>query len=503
MIWRVIRPQFWTLDRRVRQTKRIWIILIVTIPLFIAEHLLNSISLGALSPDSSVVGIVFLGIIGLTLMMLLDINNMLYQLFESSELDVLMVNPVPLHTIFTLKLMQCGRTLIIFGPIWIALLILAGLERDVPVLNLILIGLSMASVLVIIAALVMALVMLVCWVVPARRLRSASIVIFALMPLALIFVQGDIAAWFVEEPNFQSALAERLYMLSPWISLPILAAALALGFAYMIFSRSFHEGRARYQIVYPSGRPKNAALSPRWIVKEWRIMRRDTRLMMSLTQPLVISLLLLMPVIQGSGALEAWQPIAFWMLVVFSVQVIVTLPFMAIEILKREGRSFALIRTHPIGAARIMRMKFWVVLIPQMSIWTLYIIGIGIIYHFAIWQIGLLIAVVGIGLALSITIALALAAHDIDFQAPSVPRGTQLSILALNVLCAISLLLLITWSIVYVFPENNALTVLDLLNISVSGTLWLPAAALSVGLIVLASLGWLRAVRRLNAWEVV
>lgn len=505
MMWQVIKPHYWMLDRRIRSTNRIWIVLSITLLVLGSEWLYNHVlqdQLSHLGADSVLAGILLLGLVGAVLIMLLDINHLLYQLFESPELEILMANPVPRWVIYTLKLAQSGRTLLLSGIFLAAVLVLTGIKRDVSLTFYPFAVVVLLGILTVIAASVMSLVLIICRIIPPRHLRSGTLIVFTLLPMVIVLIQADFAAWFNEQPSLHTLLADLILNPVPLAVLVVLIAALTLFWSFQVFTRTFYEGRTRYQIIYKSTTRPFARPSRRWLAKEWKTMQRDTRLLISFLQPLSFSLILLLPWLRSGSIPAGFQQIAFWFLILFSCQLMVTVPFVGVELLAREGRSFGLIRTQPVAMNVMLRVKFWTIWLPQMFIWLICVLLLGMVYRLLPWQVMMIWGMSSIGLAFTLSLSLSLAAMQIDFNARRIPRGTSLILMGISILWALGLLVLATYGVWYLFPTSEAGVVLTALNIHLSPEWWLPVTAFHASLLLLTYVLWQKGVYRLDHWEI-
>lgn len=505
MMWQVIKPHYWMLDRKIRSINRILVVLSIALLVRVIEWLYNHVlrdQLDHLSSDSGLAGTLLVGLVGAVLIMLLDINHILYQLFESAELEILMVNPVPRRVIYALKLVQSGRALMLPGIFLAAVLVLTGMERSAPLTFYLFALVALLGTLTIIAASILSLVLVVCRIMPPRRLRGGILIVFTMLPLVIVLIQADFSIWFSEQTRLHRILADLTLNPALLTCAIIPGAALTLLWSFQIFTRTFYEGHTNYQIIHPSTSYISVRPSRRWLVKEWKTLRRDTRLLISFCQPLSFSLILLLPW-QRNGSIPAgFQPIVFWFLMIFACQLMVTVPFVAIALLAREGRSFGLIRTQPVEVSELLRVKFWVSWLPQTFIWLICVLVLSAIYHLPLWQIMTIWSISAIGLALALWLSLSLASMQVDFHARRVPRRTGLILLGLNSLWALSLLTLVAWMVWYVLPTSEASAVFAALHIHFSPELWLPLVIVHASLFVLTYGLWQRGVHCLNRWEI-
>jgi hypothetical protein len=112
MIWKIVRPQFWVLDRRIRRLPRLVIpvsILLLGLGGQWVYHRFLQNKLAVLGSEQGIAAVasflpslffvfVFTAVFGLA--------DILYQLYLASDLEFLMVAPVPNVAIFVVKLLQ-------------------------------------------------------------------------------------------------------------------------------------------------------------------------------------------------------------------------------------------------------------------------------------------------------------------------------------------------------------------------------------------------------------
>ncbi len=502
MMWQILKPHYLMLDRKLRAVNRYVIILVLAVLLFVGEWLYKLLlggSLAALTSDAILINLLLAGLAGAVLLMLLDISHILYQLFETPELEILTVNPVPYHDIYALKLLQSGRAMLLPGLYLAGLLIFAGVERGASPVFYPAILVTLLSLLILIAAGMMSLVLLVSRLIPPKRLRSGIYLIFTFLPLLFVLLQLNTSLQFSAQLEI---LATQI--MNPLLLMLIMLAVsgLVVFLAFQVFTHTFQEGRTRYQTVYASRERRRGKQSTRWLVKEWSSLRRDTRQLVGFSQPLMFIALLLLPRLRGSEIAAGFQVIVFWLALLLSAQLIVVMPNLAVDLLVREGRNIGLLRTQPINAAMVMKVKLWAVWLPQALIWGLCIVALAIAYSFAVWQAVFIWVTCVLGLIGSQLSALGLAAECADFNAERVPRGASLVIVGISVFWAAVVSTSAMWIVWHGLPKNDVSVIFSALNINLASQLWLILPVLLLALLALAHHLWRRGSRRLSQWEV-
>ena len=505
MFYTILKPQYWMLDRQIRHMNRLTLTLMVVVPVLLGQWLFNQIPADALAGlrDENTLGMILLfGILGITILMLLDMQHMLYQLFESPDIDILLINPVSMSVIFLLKLLQCGRTVLFGGLFFIGMVVYGSLQVGIVISNLMLMTANIVLMLTMIPVLLISLVMLLCWVIPPRRLRSVMLVIFATLPLALLFIQANLSTVLSSSTSTTQTSFE--FVSTSWgmlLGLGVINIFLMLG-AFWIFNQTFQEGRARYQTTYKVHQSTSPP-SSRWLLKEWHILRRDTRRSLQFLQPIAISILLLLPIVQGTAINEGLRLISFWFLFLFSAQLIVTTSFITSDSLISEGRNIALLRTQPVSLTRLLWNKFLLIWGLQNLIWSLCLLIIALLYQLAIWQWLWLMLFILVGSAITTLSALAIAALTGDFNASRIPRLVSIAATIFHIVWVVSLGIVALYGLHWLTPQHDIWLVLETLNIQIP--MWLQVG--SISLIFLITFGtiflYYRSLQRLNTWQIM
>jgi hypothetical protein len=238
------------------------------------------------------------------------------------------------------------------------------------------------------------------------------------------------------------------------------------------------------------------------LAKEWLLIRREPRLLLRLLQPLIFTFLVMLPLLQGGSVPAGWAQIAFWFLVMIAGLLLVTAPFAAVDLLAREGRTFALMRTQPARIGALMRVKVLAVWLPQSVVWAACVLLTGVVYDFAFWQVISLAGLVVFGLPLAATAAVGLAAMTVNFEVQSVPPGPGVLIMATNAGWALGLLMLFASGVWHWLPGSDVRAVLEALAPNLFRSVWLPGLLLSLMLAGVAVLSWRWGIRRLERWQI-
>jgi len=342
MIWKVLRPHYWVLDRKIRTTNRVILIGLIALLPMVGQWCYNNLlrdSIALLGSEQATVTVASFLPLGLFLFLLfavLGIGDTMYQLYLASDLELLMIAPLPFRTIFLVKLLQCSRATLIPGLIFGAFLTALGMAQGSGPNYFALILLLVLAAMLLATGVVMILVILLARLLPAQKVRSWMPVATILVTMALILGQQPINRWFLMRTDSIAFLTEallnprRLALVVSGMGGPALAAVLA---GYRLFDSSFHEGWDRFREV-PTGKTPSAAVDrgPRgisrlvrllptpfrfFLLKEWLELRRNPQGLISLAQPIVLVVAILAPFLSVGAGAETLQPILFWLMMVF------------------------------------------------------------------------------------------------------------------------------------------------------------------------------------------
>jgi hypothetical protein len=540
MIWKILRPHFWMLDRRVRQTNRVLIIaLLAGVPFLVQWIWTNLIAdqLALLTPDQLATFIASFIPMGLLLMVsftLLGVGDVMNQLYLVSDLELLLVAPVRQRTIFVVKLLQCSRATFIpallLGAVFFALGYAwnAALSYYLLFTSLLLAGMVLAT------ALVMILVMIIARVLPARYIRTWMPVAIGLAMMAIVIGQQSLMLWFSTRTGLMTRLSEAVT--SPErlavVVLVVGGGALLTGLvAYYIFVTSFHEGWGRFREVPAQRKPAMAGSRRGWgiyrmlrslreplksfLVKEGLELRRDPQMLMSIANPLLMMLVLvLIPANTMRSGGEVLQPLYFWfMLMVIALMAGILPVGTAMMSVAQEGRQMALLRAAPISMASMLRGKYWASLVPMALSWMLVLLASGILLRLPAWQVCTLVGVTLLGSSGATLTALTIGGLKIDFDAEElkqrVPMLMSYVTMALNTVFFLLTIGVGIWLAIRFLPDSSVDAAAAVLNNLPTGrwllsdSLWIPIVLIAsqVAFWVGARLIWTAAVRRLENWE--
>jgi hypothetical protein len=354
-----------------------------------------------------------------------------------------------------------------------------------------------------------------------------------LVTVALALSQQPIGGWFLDQADLITFLTEALLnpMQLSLVVAGLLGGALVVGLiSYRIFDNSFHEGWNRFRIVptrqptiYPStGRSKGisrlAGSFPapmRYIlIKEWLELRRNPRGLITLAQPLVLLVFILVPFLGSGSRVNTLQPLVFWFILAFLVLFLSTSPLgTSLIAIAQEGRNVALLRSVPIPMSEVLKGKYWALWLPVGFTWIFSILAAGLWMRFSLWQIGFLAGTALWGFSGAMAVTMAIFGLKTDFSAEDLRQrvSTPTSYLTMAVNMVFGLLTVITfmWVIVHLFPDSRAVSLIQAFSGSriigwlFSGNLWNLFVLLGgqITFWIVVKILWDAAVRRLEVWE--
>jgi len=539
MVWKILRPQYWILDRKVRNTNRYVVLALVVLLGFGGQWVFDKLirdSFVILGSDQAVTAIASSLPFALSLLLvfaMLGVGDMMHQLYLSSDLELLMIAPIPRRTIFFVKLLQCSRATFIPALAIGAFLLALGLARGATLSYYLLIVLLILAAMLLTTVVVMTLVILLARLLPAQKTRSWMPVVLLLATSIVILGQQSATEWFLGQTALIGLLTEAL--LNP-AQLGLLVAGLG-GLAlvtslvaYQAFSTSFHEGWNRFRSVPTRAAPQ--AQTARWqlakallprllpqplrglIVKEWVGLRRDPRGLVNLAQPLVLVIMVLALFMGGGEVTEALRPLIFWIMLIFLAMFLSVLPTgLPLMSLAQEGRNLALLRSAPISMSDVLKGKFWAAWVPLVMAWILVFLITGMMLRFPWWQIAFLAGLTIWGLTGGSVVTMAIGGLKIDFGVEELGRRTptlpSYIMMGLNLTFVLVTTASFLWLLIQLLPDSRLVLAIQPLagytpvSWLLSDELWVPL--ILVGSQVLFWIGaralWIAAVHRLEGWE--
>jgi hypothetical protein len=515
------------------------VLALITLLLFGGQWVYNNLyrdNLDLLSSDQAPTAIASalpLGLFFLVMFALLGVGDMIHQLYLASDLELIMVAPVPYRTIFLVKLLQSSRATLIPALGYGVFLLTLGFAQGAVVSYYLLIMLLIPIAMILTTAAVMILVILLARLLQPQKIRSWLPVLITLITLVLLLSQQSATQWFSSQTDLIAFLTEAL--LNPeQLSLVVamlggLALAISL-VAHQIFITSFYEGWNHLREV-PTQR---VGISPttrrRWDVsrllrlmpaplryflsKEWLELRRNPRSLINFAQPLVLVVVALVPFLSGGKGAGTLRPLIFWSMLAYMMPFLSTMPLgTTLMAIAYEGRNIVLLRTMPVSMSEVLKGKFWVTWMPTVLCWVLVFLIAGTWLQFPPWQIGILVAMAIWGLAGTSLATLAIGGMKVDFTDEElkqrIPTVTSYLMMGLNLIFVLLTIIAFIWLMIRLFPDSldvltiQALSGYPLIGWFFSTKPWFPLAILGGQLIfwIGTKTIWSAAVRRLENWE--
>jgi ABC-2 type transport system permease protein len=348
-----------------------------------------------------------------------EAGGIIHQLYLSSDLDLLLAAPLPLRSLFLLKLTEASSLGALVGLAGIAALAGYGQALDAPG-SFYLIGLIVMAVMILSATAVsMTAIMLMMRVIPAGRMRgiitllggAVGALVWLGFQLTTVDRAGDAsgrlgpaierwrggAGW---TPMGWAADALSAIQSGDWQTAALnmtllggLAAAL-LSAAFLVFEQTFTTGQGRMQEVggrRPGERRRGGAISPLLrplpppmravVVKEWRTLPRDTPFLSGLIFPLLMTGFF---VFRSGGsvwpsAAEGRDTDAFWSSLLMLPLMMLTLAgALSLTAFGREGRSYTILHGAPVRTGQLLVSKFVAAFVPVAGAAWLLIVAIGV-----------------------------------------------------------------------------------------------------------------------------
>jgi hypothetical protein len=474
-----------------------------------------------------------LGLFFLVMFALLGIGDMMHQLYLATDLELLLVAPIPYQTIFLVKLLQSSRATFIPALGYGVFLLAFGLAQEATGSYYLLIVLLILLAMILATAAVMILVILLARMFQPQKIRSWMPALITLVTFVLLLSQQSATRWFLGQTRMINFLTEAL--LNPGQLSLVLAVVGGLALAaslvaYLVFRTSFYEGWNHLREV-PS---QQVAISPAtrrlwgvsrllqplpaptryFLIKEWQVLRRNPRSLINFAQPLVLVVVVLVPFLSGGNGVGTLRPLIFWFMLVYMMPFLSTMPLgTSLMAIAQEGRNIVLLRGMPISMSDVLRGKFWATWTPTALCWILVFLIAGIWLQFPPWQIGFLVTMAIWGLAGTSVATMAIGGLKVDFTAEElkqrIPTVTSYLMMGLNLIFVLLTIVTFVWLMIRLVPHSPdvlAIQVLSgypLIGWFFSTKPWFPLTILGGQLIFWIGVKafWNAAVRRLESWE--
>jgi len=532
MVLKIFRPQYWMLDRKVRNTNRLVVIALILVLMFGGQWLYGNLirdNLTLLHSDQAVTAIALylpLGLFFFVLFAILGIGDVMHQLYLASDLELLMIAPIRYRTIFMVKLLQCSRATLIPALGLGTFLFALGWAWNASLSYYLLSVLLILATMTLATAMIMIFVILLARLLPAQKIRSWMPILVVLTTFLLMLGQQPATEWLLGQTDLITLLTEGLLN-------PVQLGRIALGFgalalltsvaASQIFNLAFHEGWDRLREVPTRQAPVSLVTRRSWgtyqlvrtlptplrhfLVKEWLELKRNPRGLINLAQPLILVVaLVLLPAIRSGTGRDTLQPLLFGFMMMMLALFIGILPIgTSLMAVAQEGRRMALLRVAPISMSDVIKGKFWATWAPMALSWTVVLIIAGMWLQFPLWQIGSLAGMTILGLAGASVMTVAVGGLSVDFTAEELNQrmslGVSYLLMGINSVYMLLTIAVFVWLVIRLFSDS--LVVVAIQTLAFSDSLWGPIALLigQVAFWIGVKILWGAAVRRLETWE--
>ena len=402
-------------NRVMRMGHRRLTLLAICVPVLAAAVLAPAVSLGwslASLGTGAAIGVLTVGFTSLgTVMLVVGLSSVMVSFFTSRDLLLLAGAPIRLRDIYAARLLVAARASVLVAALLLASLIGYGLALGAGLAYWIATPVMVVCVVIAATALQVTLLSIIVRVVPVARARTMVSVVAAFIGSAFwlgwLLLRSQQTVTGVDGSLTQTAanaagLGARLVWLPTawparalaafasddvsaplWALTTLLFTGVLVMLGHAVFVQAFRRGlsalgevprrtaaanraRARGAVVQrraPSQRSPLAAL----VVKEWRVMRRDSRrlaVLLPLCQIAAIYPLIGPSPGRGAGSTD------FWTSVLRGGGLSLVLPFFFTQILAApsmalEGRGFLLMRLAPLDVATLLRAKVVAVAVPM------------------------------------------------------------------------------------------------------------------------------------------
>jgi hypothetical protein len=365
--------------------------------------------------------------VGLTFNLFTGISSIIHQLYLASDIDLLLAGPVPLRTLFRLKLSET----VLSG--WLpGMAVLGGLTGYGLVVGagtaffLLAVPVTLA-LLVLGAAVSMLAIMLVARVVPARRVQSVLALLGAAMGAGLwLFFQSGAAGRVAPTSEGLGVAAERWSEGADWLPTTwaggamfaahqgdwsvlglylaaLVAAALAaVRLAAEAFAYTFTVSRGRVTEAVPSSGARTEAQprgrragalplpAPVWAVavKDLRTLRRDLRLLSGFVFPVVMAGFWGLRISDGMAGVGGTRVDGFWLgLLAVPAVLLLGLSQVGLTAVGQEGKGYAVLHLAPVEPLTLLTGKTVATAVPGVFVMGLAVLGLGLWHGAGPWML--------------------------------------------------------------------------------------------------------------------
>lgn len=538
MIWKILRPKFWILDRAVRQTDNFLITGVLFLILWGGQYVYNAYIvtlLPMLASEEALNAMATILPMGLFIFLIAAVagtSDIIHQLYLAPDLQLLMTAPIPNRVIFLVKLLQCSPASVLPAVLFGIILILFGVVRSAPFSFYFLCLLLVLAAVFLVTALVMSLIIFLARLIPPKQVRNWLPVLLALLqiPLLLSFQSG--MDWFFSQAAWITYLIEALLVPGQLAVVVVISwggALIMILVAYQIFDHAFYGGWNQLRVVPTKTNAKKQKITrsnwlSQWtqilpapiraiLLKEWKELKRDMRRLFSFIGMPFLFIAMIWPLLSLGDTLL--KPIVFWFLMFLGFMLANTVLVDGLITFGREGRLFRLLKSMPLSMETILRGKFWGA--PWslgILVYSSFYLIIGFFMDYPLWQIAFLVGTVAWGAIGTSALAVAYGALVADFSVDD-PIKQSVSILHQFIMSGALVLFIapifasVVWLIIQFFPESDIVVpirVIASLSSSwlFSESIWVLIGLIGIqGLFLLGIKGlWGISVRRLERLEI-
>ncbi len=534
--WRILRAQFWMLDRRLRQSssggRAVSIGLVGC--LFVGGGWAYGKLVDALSTEQGLMMSAPLMLMGLVLLLfftVVGLGDTLRRLYLASDLELLLAAPLSHWAIFAAKLLECSQMVWLQSAILAFALLALGDAQDAPALYFPLAAIMLLAAIAWVTALGMGLAILLARIIPPRWMQQWIPAAIALASVVFLIGQQALmrrfSNWAEAMVFLTTALLDMSRLAAVAASLTALAAASVLAVGWL-FGRAFYGGWNSFQQV-----PTRRTAAPRAARRQGRLERlarllpapqrflviKESRTLAR--EPLRLVSLILMPLMMGVmlfpclGAGNPYHVLVFWFLLFYGgMFATFSTRALALPAVGWEGRNIALLRSAPLSMRAVLSAKFWAVWPPMVLVWGLTSAVLGGLTRLPLWQIAWLVGALAWGLAGACAAAVALGTLGADFAADDPRRGVTVPMGYLGTITGgLSLLLALlstAWLVIHLYSESTLVAPVRqavggyaVIGWWFSDSLWLPLAlaGAQVAFWVGTRALWKAAARHLESFE--
>ncbi len=481
MLWNILRPHFWMIDRQVRATRPVFIVGPVLLLVWGGEWLYRQVVhelLGLFATEAMATAVAtFLptGLFIILVFAILGFGDVLHQLYLAADVELLLTAPISDAALFGVKLIQCSRAPLLSAVGVGLFFIILGLAQEAPVGYFGLVAGLILLLAVLVTAVVITLAVSLARWLPGPKMRYWIPLLVTLLTFVLLLIQPAASRWFLGQPRLLAVLAAGLLNLRQ-LALLLLGLGgltlLVILIAFAVFRAHFYESWNRYRLVpvaatavSPALRwlPLVGQLPPPWRAlwqKEWLTLWRNPRGLLNLIQPLMLVGAVLV-LFRGAGQASLVRPLSFYALLIFLALFLIIQPIGTVLLsVAEEGRNMALFRSLPLPMNRVLGGKFWAAWGVVTLSWVVVLAVAGAWLGFTVGQIGVLLGTAVWGVSGGFAATTALGGLRVDFLREDVRQRTSpvtnYLTMGVNAIFVAITVLTALWLVAHLLPDNPA-----------------------------------------------